>query len=153
MILITGASGNVGTELTKILAARGVPFRAMVRSPEAAQKIDAPAGAEIVVGDFNDSAAISRALVGIERSFLLTNSSEQAEAQQSTFVAVARREGVRHIVKLSQLGADPGSPVRFLRYHAAVENAIRASGMAYTFLRPNLFMQGLLVVCQSSNAG
>ena len=51
---------------------------------------------------------------------------------------------MRHIVKLSQLAADPGSPVRFLRYHAAVEQAIRASGLAYTFLRPNLFMQGLL---------
>jgi uncharacterized protein YbjT (DUF2867 family) len=144
MILIAGASGNVGTELAGILTARGVPFRAMVRSPEAAEKIEALAGAEIVAGDFNDPATIARAVTGIDRAFLLTPSSEQAEAQQSAFVDVARREGVRHVVKLSQLAADPGSPVRFLRYHAAVEHAIRASGMAYTFLRPNLFMQGLL---------
>jgi uncharacterized protein YbjT (DUF2867 family) len=48
-------------------------------------------------------------------------------------------------VKLSQLGADPVSPVRFLRYHGEVENVIRAAGIRYTFLRPNLFMQALLV--------
>src|SRR5262245_5001446 len=144
MILVTGATGNVGAELSRILTARGVPFRAMLRSPEAAEKVDALAGVEIVVGDFDDAATIARALAGMERAFLLTNSSERAEAQQSAFIAAARRAGVRHLVKLSQLAADPGSPVRFLRYHAAVENAIRASGIAYTFLRPNLFMQGLL---------
>ena len=144
MILITGASGNVGTELARILTAEAIPFRAMVRSPEAAQKIDALAGAELVAGDFNDPATIARALTGIDRVFLLTPSSEQAESQQNALVDGARRAGVRHVVKLSQLAADPGSPVRFLRYHAAVEQHIEASGLAYTFLRPNLFMQGLL---------
>jgi uncharacterized protein YbjT (DUF2867 family) len=144
MILITGASGNVGTELARVLKSRGVPFRAMVRSPEVAKRIDILADAELVAGDFNDSATVARALARIERAFLLTPSSEQAEAQQSEFVEVARREGVGHIVKLSQWAADAGSPVRFLRYHAAVEQAVRASGLAYTFLRPNLFMQGLL---------
>ena len=149
MILITGASGNVGTELVKILMARGVPLRAMVRSPEAAQKIEARAGVEIVAGDFNDAATIARALAGIDRAFLLTPSSEQAEAQQSAFVEVARRAGVQHIVKLSQFAAAPDSPVRFLRYHAAVERTIRTSGLPYTFLRPNLFMQGFLGFRQS----
>ena len=144
MILITGASGNVGTELVKILTARGVALRAMVRSPEAAQKIEARAGVEIVAGDFNDAATIARALAGIDRAFLLTPSSEQAEAQQSAFVDVARRAGVQHLVKLSQWAAALDSPVRFLRYHAAVEHTIRASGLPYTFLRPNLFMQGFL---------
>ena len=66
------------------------------------------------------------------------------EAQQLAFVDAAKQSGVAHIVKLSQFAADADSPVRFLRYHAAVEAAIQASGMAYTFLRPNLFMQGLL---------
>ncbi|HEY7067816.1 MAG TPA: SDR family oxidoreductase [Chloroflexota bacterium] len=144
MILITGATGNVGAELARNLSGRGVPFRAMVRSPEAAKRIDALAGAELVAGDFDDPASLARALSGVERAFLLTNSSERAEAQQRAFVAAAQRAGVRHLVKLSQLAAAPNSPVRFLRYHAAVEDAVRASGMAYTFLRPNLFMQGLL---------
>ena len=101
-------------------------------------------GAEVAIWDFNNAKSIANALEGVHRAFLLTNSSEQAEVQQATFVDVASRVGVKHIVKLSQWAADPASPVRFLRYHAAVEQKIRESGMAYTFLRPNLFMQGLL---------
>ena len=101
-------------------------------------------GIEIVAGDFDDDASLDRVLHGIRRAFLLTNSTDRAEAQQMSFVAAAKRGGVRHIVKLSQFAADEASPVRFLRYHAAVERAIREAGLDYTFLRPNLFMQGLL---------
>ena len=144
MILVTGVSGNVGTELARILTTRRIPFRAMVRSPEAAQKAGRLTGAEIVAGDFNDAGSMAGALAGVDRAFLLTPSSERAEAQQAAFVEVARRASVRHIVKLSQWAAASDSPVRFLRYHAAVEQLMRASGLAYTFLRPNLFMQGLL---------
>ena len=144
-ILITGATGSIGTTLAKQLSAQGIPFRAMVRtSNDAARALHALPGAEAVIGDFNDPGSVAKALQGIEKAFLLTNSSEQTEKQQSDFVAQARQSGVQHIVKLSQLHANTSSPVRFLRYHAAVENNIRASGMDYTFLRPNLFMQGLL---------
>ena len=73
----------------------------------------------------------------------MTNSSERAEEQQLRFVEIARVAGLRHIVYLSQLHAAKNSPVRFLRYHAVVEEAI-SSGMAFTNLRPNLYMQGLL---------
>lgn len=143
-ILITGPTGTIGGELTRILSERGIPLRAMVRSPKDAQALAALADAEVVLGDFDDPATIAQALTGIERAFLLTNSSERAEAQQLAFVAEAQRAGLPHLVKLSQLAADVASPVRFLRYHAVVEQAIRESGMPFTFLRPNLFMQGLL---------
>jgi uncharacterized protein YbjT (DUF2867 family) len=142
--LITGAMGNVGRELTKQLSAQKTPFRAMVRSIKGAEALTALEGAEVVVGDFDDAETVAHALQGVERAFLLTNSSERAETQQSTFVDMARRVGVKHIVKLSQWAASSDSPVRFLRYHAAVERKMRESGLAYTFLRPNLFMQGLL---------
>lgn len=143
-ILITGATGNIGTKLTKRLAEKQVPFRAMVRSKQGGGALAELAGAELVIADFNDEKTVANALQGIERAFLLTPSSEQAEAQQSTFVDLASRVGTKHIVKLSQWAADANSPVRFLRYHAAVEQKIKDSGVAYTFLRPNLFMQGLL---------
>lgn len=143
-ILITGATGNIGTQLTKLLAALKVPFRAMVRKTEDAKSFADLEGVEVVVGDFNDEKTIAEALRGIERAFLLTNSSEQAETQQTNFVETAKRGGIKHIVKQSQWAADINSPVRFLRYHAAVEDKIKDSGIAYTFLRPNLFMQGLL---------
>ena len=143
-ILITGATGNIGTELTKLLAAQNVPFRAMIRNAKDAKTLENLAGAEAVTGDFNDAETVAAALTGIERAFLLTNSTEQAEKQQTDFVEAARKAGIKHLVKQSQWAANANSPVRFLRYHAAVENKIKDSGIAYTFLRPNLFMQGLL---------
>ena len=142
MILVTGATGTNGSEVVKALAARGVTARAMMRSPKDAG--DLPTGITAVQGDFDDDASLDRALAGVERAFLLTPSTEHAEAQQLRFMAAAARAGVRHIVKLSQFAASPNSPVRFLRYHAVVEQAIRNSGMDWTFLRPNLFMQGML---------
>lgn len=143
-ILVTGATGNIGKELTQQLVAQKVPFRAMVRADKDAEALNALDGVEAVIGDFDDAASIAEALKGVERAFLLTNSSEQAEEQQLRFVDAATSAGVKHIVKLSQWAADHDSPVRFLRYHAVVEQKIRESGMDYTFLRPNLFMQGLL---------
>ncbi|MFD1140366.1 SDR family oxidoreductase [Larkinella insperata] len=143
-ILLTGATGTIGSELARQLAAKGVAFRVMVRSLEKARSLPHLAGAELVAGDFTDAASVARALDGMERAFLLTNSSEQAESLQIGFVALARRAGVRHIVNVSQLAASLDSPVRFLRYHASVEQKIRESGLAYTVLRPNLFMQALL---------
>lgn len=143
-MLITGATGNIGSELTKILSEHKIPFRAMVRSRKDAQALALLPGVEVVMGDFNDPATMAHALQDIERAFLLTPSSEQAEAQQLSFVEEAQKAGVRRIVKQSQLAAKRDSPVRFLHYHAVVEQAIQGSGMDFTFLRPNLFMQGLL---------
>ncbi len=143
MILITGATGSVGTELVKKLSERGTPARAFVRNRAQAQAIALP-GIEIVEGDFTKPETFTRALVGIDRLFLLIPSSSQVEKQQRSFVDAAKRSAVRHIVKLSQLGANAHSPGRFQRYHGAVENHILRSGIAYTFLRPNLFMQALL---------
>ena len=143
-ILISGATGHVGSELAKALSQKGVRFRAMVRSAGRTPELASLPGIELVNGDFDDRETLARALNGVERAFLLTASSERAEAQQRAFVDAARQEGVRLIVKLSQWAADRSSPVRFLRSHAAGEAAIRDSGLAYTFLRPNLFMQGLL---------
>jgi uncharacterized protein YbjT (DUF2867 family) len=142
MILVTGATGTSGREILKALAARGVAAKAMVRSTDTSPEL--PNGITTVRGDFDNEASLLKALAGVERAFLLTPSTERAEEQQIRFVDAAARAGVRHIVKLSQFAAAPDSPVRFLRYHAAVEAKIRASGLQWTFLRPNLFMQGLL---------
>jgi uncharacterized protein YbjT (DUF2867 family) len=78
-----------------------------------------------------------------------TNSSERVEEQQLRFVEVAKDSGVRHVVYLSQLHANLNSPVRFLRYHAVIEDALSASGMSFTHLRPNLYMQALLGFARS----
>lgn len=115
----------------------------MVRDRDRARAIALP-NVEVVEGDFDRPETLLGALAGVKRAFLLTNSSDSAQAQQLAFIDAAKQRGVKHIVKLSQFEADANSPGCFLRYHAAVEAAIQASGIAYTFLRPNLFMQGLL---------
>lgn len=143
MILITGATGTVGGEVVKSLSAQGVEVRAVTRDLRKAEANQLP-HVQFVRGDLDDPESIRAACEGMERAFLLTNSTERAEQQQLDFTRVAGECGVRHIVKLSQLHADAASPERFLRYHGVVEEAIRASGLTYTFLRPNFFMQGLL---------
>jgi uncharacterized protein YbjT (DUF2867 family) len=143
MILITGASGNNGIALIRRLRTTGLTIRAMVRRQQDYLREILP-GFEFVTGDFDDPASLRRAVSGIRSVFLVTNSSERVEEQQLSFVREARAAGVRHIVYLSQLHASRDSGVRFLRYHAVVEDAIIQSGMAFTHLRPNLFMQGLL---------
>jgi uncharacterized protein YbjT (DUF2867 family) len=148
MILITGATGTVGSEVVKRLSAQGIQVRAVTRDP---RKVDAHRLPHVhfVQGDFEDVDSMRRACSDVDRAFLLTNSTERTEHQQITFTHVAHQSGVRHIVKLSQLHADASSPGRFLRYHAAVEAAVQASGITFTFLRPNLYMQGLLNFRQS----
>jgi len=143
MILITGATGNIGVELVKILSGTRQSVRAFVRNRSRAQAINVPE-IELVQGDFAKPETFMPALDGVDRLFLLIPSSAEVEPQQRKFVDAAKRSKVRHVVKLSQLAADEHAPGRFQRYHAAVEKHILAAGIPYTFLRPNLFMQGLL---------
>ena len=138
-VLVTGATGNTGQAVVQALARRG--YRC---APWCAPRPTAAScpGVEVAVADFDDPASIAAALRGAGRAYLVTPSSERAEAQQRRFADLAVQAGVGHLVGLSQLGADEQSPVRFLRYHAAVERHIRDLGTGYTFLRPNLFFQG-----------
>jgi uncharacterized protein YbjT (DUF2867 family) len=141
-ILVTGATGNTGRAVVDALIERGAPVRAMARTEADRGKL--PAGVDVVVADFDETAAVAAALDGVERAYLVTPSSEQAGAQQKQFADLAAKARTRHLVVLSQLGSGEHSPVRFLRYHAAVEQHVRDLGIGYTFLRPNLYFQGLL---------
>lgn len=112
MILVTGATGNNGLEILKRLASQNVQARAMVRNRNRAKAI-ADLGIEIVEADFDRPETLLSALAGVDRAFLVTNSTEHAEAQQLAFVEAAKQSGVKHIVKLSQFAANADSPVRF----------------------------------------
>jgi uncharacterized protein YbjT (DUF2867 family) len=143
LILVTGATGNTGSALLQELERRGAVVRAMVRSSKDAGRLPITSAA-VVVGNFDNPTSLASALQGVTRAYLVTPSSPDAEAQQLRFAEAAVDAGVKHIVKLSQFAADERSPVRFLRYHAAVERRIRELGIGFTFLRPNLYFQGLL---------
>jgi uncharacterized protein YbjT (DUF2867 family) len=123
-VLVTGATGNTGAFLLRQLEQRGAHIRAMVRRESDAARL-ADTSASAVIGDFDYADSIAAALDGVESAYLVTPSSSSAEAQQIRFAELAAAAGVRHVVKLSQLAASEASPVRFLRYHAAVERRIR----------------------------
>lgn len=145
-ILLTGATGTVGTQLAIKLNDLHIPFRALVRNKGNNELLKNLPMAQIVTGDLVNAENLNPVFQGIEKAFLLTDSSAQAEQLQLNFVNAAHSAGVTQIVKLSQLAAEEQSPVRFLRYHAKVENRIKELGITYTFLRPNLYMQGFIAL-------
>ena len=145
MILLTGATGANGREIARLLAQRGVPFRAMVRDANRAADIAALPGAQIVAGDFEKSETLNAALVGVETAFLLCAPDPRQAELQSNFVEAAKRASrMRHMVHFSAIGASPESPFRFGRIHGQTEEQIKSSRLKWTILRPNSFMQNWL---------
>lgn len=144
MILITGATGTTGREVVAELRKMGATgVRALVRDPTRAEFIRA-AGFEAVVGDFERPETLSAALAGVERALLLTPPTPDTVAQHRAFVEAAAGAGVRHIVNLSAIGADADAPEGFGKWHGQSEKHLKTSGLAWTMLRPNSFMQNLL---------
>jgi uncharacterized protein YbjT (DUF2867 family) len=139
MILITGASGNVGGEVLKQALAVGLKIRATFPSPSKAAK--APAGMEGVVMDYGKPETIRAALHGVEKIFLVGPPVRDLPAMEANFIKEVRAAGRKHIVKLSALG---GRESMYPSGHRDSEENIEASGLPYTFLRPNGFMQNLV---------
>jgi uncharacterized protein YbjT (DUF2867 family) len=152
MILITGATGTNGRELVKQLSAAGVPVRALVRDAAKASAIQAP-GVDIVEGDLSKPETLPAALAGVERALLLTAWVPNQVELQGNFIEAARKAGVRHLAKFSVLGADPKSSVGILRQHGEVEQRVEASGIPYTLLRPNGFMQNFSAFAATISQG
>jgi uncharacterized protein YbjT (DUF2867 family) len=138
-VLVTGATGTVGSALVPALRARGVTVRAMIRDPGRAVP-----GVENVVADLTGAGAVTAALTGVDAVFLNSPSAEDAARLQTRFADLAHDVGIDRLVLLSQYAADRDSPVRFLRWHAQVEEHLQQLGINPTILRPNLYMQALL---------
>jgi uncharacterized protein YbjT (DUF2867 family) len=134
----------IGSLIPEALVARGVEFSVMLRPGDSGDRIAGKPGVSSTEGDFDEPASLRTALEGVDRAFLLTNSSERTEAQQLAFVEAAQAQRVGQVVYLSQLAADQQSPARFLRYHGAVEAALTNSTAGWTFVRPNLILQAYI---------
>ena len=133
MILVTGATGNIGKPLVRELAEAGARMRVLVR--DAAK---APPNVEVAVGDLDDAGAVRDALDGIETGFMLCSS----PPQEATFIGAAKKAGVKRIVMLSSGGVPfgvGGGPA-----HVAGEALLRGSGLRWTILRPWEFMSNAL---------
>jgi uncharacterized protein YbjT (DUF2867 family) len=140
MILVTGATGLNGRALLQRLSARGVPARALVRSPAKAEGLSTLPKLEIVEGDMARPDTLARALHGVDRAMLISSSDPAMLDVQSSFIDAARKAGVAHVVKLSGIMPELDSPFRFARMHGEIERRLEASGMAFTHLRAGEFM-------------
>jgi len=144
MILITGATGTTGREVVKELSRLGArDVRALVRDPARADFIR-EAGFETVAGDFEKPETLGAALEGVGRALLLTPPTPDTVTHHRGFIEAAEGAGVRHVVKLSAIGADADAPEGFGKWHGQAEDLLKSSGLEWTMLRPNFFMQNLL---------
>jgi uncharacterized protein YbjT (DUF2867 family) len=145
MILVTGATGNVGSELTAALLSAGQQVRALVRDEGARL----PAGAEPVVGDLNDPAGLTPALSGADGLFLMSGYPDA-----SGLLSAASQAGVQRVVLLSggaAVAARTDNPIS--QYMLGTERAVRDSGLAWTILRPYEFMSNALRWVPQAAAG
>ena len=141
MILVTGATGTIGSGVARLLSERGVPFRAMSRNPT-----DLP---NFVQADFTDRASLRAALAGVDKVFLVTVPPTPSPAHDLALLEAARESGVTKIVKLSAIGSGERFEGAVLgAAHLAAEQAIEDSGRAWTMLRPSSFASNFLAYRQ-----
>jgi (4-alkanoyl-5-oxo-2,5-dihydrofuran-3-yl)methyl phosphate reductase len=143
--LITGATGDVGARVVRQLMARDIRPRIFVRSGDKAHALFGQA-ADIRVGDLADVSAVRSAMKGVRTLFLMNVGPEIPQRDEAA-ATIAREEGVQRIVKLSSLDVEQGLAIG--AWHEKGEDAIRASGVAFTFVRPSGFMANLLAWSQS----
>jgi NAD(P)H dehydrogenase (quinone) len=134
---VTGSTGNIGGRVARLLSAAGVEQRLVVRSPDKAPSLP---GAAVVQAEYRDRAASVRALEGLDVVLMVSGSeSEDRVEEHKTFVDAAAEAGVRHLVYTSFFGASPDATFLLVRDHYTTEQHIAASGMAWTFVRDNLY--------------
>ncbi|KIF66909.1 NmrA family transcriptional regulator [Streptomyces sp. AcH 505] len=140
MILVTGATGNIGRELTRELNARGAKLRAFVRDPARAAGL--PQAAELAVGDLGEPATLRPAFAGVDALFLLTQGI--GTDYTANALAAARTAGVSRVVHLSSFNV-LGDPMPAMgHWHHEREKLVRASGIPATILRPGGFTTNAL---------
>ena len=155
MLLVVGATGSLGTRITNGLIERGRPVRVLVR-PGSEHGALAGAVAEVAIGNLKDPPSLERACRGVQTVITTASASrrgddsiENVDLQGNlNLIDAAARAGVRHLILTSTLGASESSPVSLFRAKAAAEARLRNSGLTWTVLQPNAFMDvwfGMLI--------
>jgi NAD(P)H dehydrogenase (quinone) len=139
-VLVTGVTGQIGGALMRLLAGdSGLHVVAAARSPEKARDFGVP----VVMLDYDREPTLAPALEGIDSVFMVTGYTVDMLEQSKAFVNAAKRAGAKHVVHLGAPG-DDDTRVGHWGWHQFVERYIEWSGMAFTRLRPEIFMQNLL---------
>lgn len=163
MVLLVGATGRLGGRIARELLSRGVSVRALCRASSgygALQRM----GAEIAIGDLKDPASLAAACAGADTVITTANTARRtgddtvdAVDDQGTraLIDAAKAAGVRHFIFMSALAADEHSPVPLMAAKGRNESYLRNSGMAWTILAPNLFMESWAtqIIAQPVQAG
>ena len=149
MILVAGGSGTLGTKVVRLLRQRGLQVRVLTRDRKRASHL-IDAGVEVVEGDVGDPAAVqlavegTRSVVSAIHGFAGTKSASPASVDRDgnhNLIGAARKAGVEHLVLVSVLDASPDHPMDLMRMKYAAEEELKASGLAWTILRPAAYME------------
>jgi len=143
MILLTGITGTTGSKVIDLLSKKNVPVRALVRDKNKVKDLSFE-GLEIVEGDLEDESSIENAMTGVDKAFLVMANVEEQLDNEKRFIDVAKRLNISHLVKLSASNAEAGSSIPLKRYHGDAEQYLAGSGLGYTNIRPNYFMQNMM---------
>lgn len=148
MIFITGITGRVGSSAARYLLQNGLGVRGLTRDSAKTNDL-AVLGADIVVGDISDDTVIKDALKGVSTVLLVTGNGPHQLDAECLIARESATAGVKHIVKISSMEASPKATAPIPAVHYKVEKYIEKTGLIYTFLRPNFFMQNLMLFAQS----
>jgi len=141
MILVFGATGTTGGEVARQLIAAGQKPRLLVRDPSKAREFQRTA--EIVQADLDRPESLGPAMKGIEQLYLVSAGGPSGPDLEAHAIEAAKKTGVRHVVKLSVIGAEtPGLIIA--QWHAKSEKRLRESALKWTMLRPGNFMSNAL---------
>lgn len=141
LITIIGSTGTIGQELVRLLSEAGAPVRAVLRNFNRARPLP---GVAWLQADISDPSLQEAALAGTDRLFLLTGNKPGFGQTQIDVIKAAEELGVKHVVKLSALGATPRTKSPLAHEHWIAEQALEESEMNWTILRPHVFMQNWL---------
>jgi NADH dehydrogenase len=149
MILVVGATGDLGGAITQTLLARGKQVRILARPPSNYAPL-VERGANAVIGDLKDPASLIPACQGVDTVITTANSVQRGGDDNvenvdlkgnRSLIDAAKQAGVKHFVFVSVQMADPHSPDPFMAAKGTTEEYLSASGMPYTIIAPNVFME------------
>jgi uncharacterized protein YbjT (DUF2867 family) len=153
MIVVIGGTGNTGRALVKGLSNKGLGFKCMVRD-EAKARDTLGEDVALVVGDLDDPASLDRALAGADKVFLNSGHGPALLIQQKNAIDAATRAGVAHFVKMSgsEKAITADGPSQIMRDHYHAEEALKASGLTWTIVRPNYFINNVMMFAPTVSA-
>ena len=143
MILVTGATGKTGSATAKSLSDMGEKFRVLIRNEAKKQELES-LGAEVIIGSIENVEAVEQSMDGIDTVLILLPNSEGQLKLEKQLVDSAKQSGAKKIVKMSSIEATPDATSPNTKFHRESVEYIKQSGLSWTMVKPNFYMQNLL---------